>query len=194
MRVTPSQRDLFKGCSRSLRQPPQVKNRSYYGRSTLQAFNPTNMPSATLPPSPTNPPTTAALPPSTFDIIPPLHTLLTRLLLPPPTNASHTTQPQSGITPAALSPAPANSPSVQNQIISTSYLFPKDLSIAASAVKIKIQKARVVVTGLPDVERTIEEQESEIGELEWEVERLKGVLKELGESGRRAAESLAGNG
>ncbi len=83
---------------------------------------------------------------------------------------------------------------MHSQITSTSYLFPKDLSIAASAVKIKIQKARVAVAGLPDVERTTEAQESEIGELEEEVERLRGVLKELGESGRRAAESLAGNG
>ncbi len=171
-----------------------VHSRYYHKRSTSQALNPTNMPSATLPPSPTNPPTTAALPPSTFDIIPPLHTLLTRLLLPTPTNASQTTQPQSGITPAALSPAPDNSPSVQSQITSTSYLSPKDLSIAASAIKIKIQKARVAVAGLPDVERTIEEQESEIREFDGEVERLRGVLKELGESGRRAAESLAGNG
>jgi hypothetical protein len=83
---------------------------------------------------------------------------------------------------------------VQSQITSTSYLSPKDLSIAASAIKIKIQKARVAVAGLPDVERTIEEQESEIREFDGEVERLRGVLKELGESGRRAAESLAGNG
>lgn len=83
---------------------------------------------------------------------------------------------------------------MQSQITSTSYLSPKDLSIAASAIKIKIQKARVAVAGLPDVERTIEEQESEIREFDGEVERLRGVLKELGESGRRAAESLAGNG
>lgn len=83
---------------------------------------------------------------------------------------------------------------MQSQTTSTSYLSPKDLSIAASAIKIKIQKARVAVAGLPDVERTIEEQESEIREFDGEVERLRGVLKELGESGRRAAESLAGNG
>lgn len=83
---------------------------------------------------------------------------------------------------------------MQNQITSTSYLSPKDLSIAASAVKIKIQRARVTVAGLPDVERTFEEQEIEIRELEGEVDRLRGVLKELGESGRRAAQTLTGNG
>ena len=83
---------------------------------------------------------------------------------------------------------------MQSQITSTSYLSPKDLSIAASAVKIKIQKARVAVAGLPDAERTIEEQEGEIRELNGEVERLRGVLKEFGGSGRRAAESLVGNG
>lgn len=189
MRVTPSQRSC------NLLSNEYLCSRYYYNCSTLQVLNPANMLSATVPPSPTNPPIAAALPPSTFDIIPPLHTLLTRLLLPSPPNTSQTTQLHSGITPAALSPAPANSPSVQNQIItSTSYLSPKDLSIAASAVKIKIQKARVMVAGLPDVERTTEEQEIEIRELVGEVKRLRGVLKELGESGRRAAERLTGNG
>lgn len=83
---------------------------------------------------------------------------------------------------------------MRNQITSTSYLSPKDLSIAASAVKIKIQKAKVAVAGLPDVERTVEEQESDIGELEEEVERLRELLKALGDSGRRTAERLAGDG
>ena len=51
-------------------------------------------------------------------------------------------------------------------------------------MKIKIQKARVAVQGLPDGERTVEEQEVEIGELEEEVGRLRGVLGALGAEGR----------
>lgn len=53
-------------------------------------------------------------------------------------------------------------------------------------MKIKIQKARAAVEGLPDVERTVEEQEDEILELEREVERLKGAVRRLGEAGTAA--------
>lgn len=46
-----------------------------------------------------------------------------------------------------------------------------------------------MVTGaLPDVDRTVEEQELEISELEAEVERLKGVLRDLSIAAKRAAE------
>ena len=105
-------------------------------------------------------------PPSTYDILPPLHTILSRLLLPSSqTSSQPSTSPQ-----AAISPATS-----QNAI--TTPLSPKDLTTAASAVKNKIQKARVVTSGLPDMERTVEQQEEEINELEEEVERLTGVLR-----------------
>lgn len=61
-------------------------------------------------------------------------------------------------------------------------------------MKIKIQKARVAVQGLPDVERTLEEQEVEIAELEEEVRRLRGVLGAIGREGRAGAEGLGARG
>lgn len=60
-------------------------------------------------------------------------------------------------------------------------------------MKIKIRKARVAVQGLADVERTVEEQEVEIGELEEEVRRLRGVLGELGREGERGVERVGGS-
>lgn len=59
----------------------------------------------------------------------------------------------------------------------------KDLPTEASAIKIRIQKARAVVDALPDVDRTVEDQSREIEELEDRITRLRKVI---GEFGRRA--------
>lgn len=56
----------------------------------------------------------------------------------------------------------------------------------------RIQKARVTTRALPDVERTIEEQEVEISELEAEVERLERVSRDLRVAAKRAAEQHGG--
>ncbi|MCJ1375882.1 hypothetical protein MMC20_007120 [Loxospora ochrophaea] len=109
------------------------------------------MPSATSPSNPMDLDSApfALPPPQTFDILPPLHALLGRLLPPPDSTSS----------------APA--------------LSPKDLATEAAAIKIKIQKARAAVQGLPDVERTIEEQQEEIRELEDKISGLKGALARI---------------
>lgn len=56
----------------------------------------------------------------------------------------------------------------------------KDLPTAASSIKIRIQKARSVVDGLPDVHRSVEEQEQEIEELEERIAKLKEAISEFG--------------
>ncbi|KAJ9298694.1 hypothetical protein DTO271G3_3661 [Paecilomyces variotii] len=56
----------------------------------------------------------------------------------------------------------------------------KDLPTAASAIKIRIQKARTVVEALPDVDRTVEDQSQEIEELEDRISRLRKVIGEFG--------------
>lgn len=56
----------------------------------------------------------------------------------------------------------------------------KDLPTATSSVKIRIQKARGVVEGLPDVHRSVEEQQKEIDELEDRVARLRSVISDFG--------------
>jgi hypothetical protein len=99
------------------------------------------------------PPST--LPPaSTFDFLPPLHNLLSRLLA-DPSNPSKTP------------------------------LSPKDVATEAAAIKIKIQQARTVVEELPDIDRTIEEQEEEIREMEERIREQRAVLREVAEVGRR---------
>ena len=109
-------------------------------------------------PSSTSPPThPATLPPAdTFDFIPPLHALLSRLLV----NQSETTGNHT--------------------------LSPKDLATEAAAIKIKIQKARAAVQVLPDVDRSVVEQQEEIGELEQRIREQKRVLWEVAEAGRKS--------
>ena len=68
---------------------------------------------------------------------------------------------------------------------STTLLSAKDLGSEASAVKIRIQKARSAVEALPDVDRTVEEQEEEISELEERIEGMKEVLNDVAARGRQ---------
>lgn len=56
----------------------------------------------------------------------------------------------------------------------------KDLFTAASAIRVRIQKARAVVEGLPDVDRTTEEQDDEIEELMARIASLRGVITDFG--------------
>ncbi|CAD6581651.1 MAG: hypothetical protein ASARMPREDX12_000621 [Alectoria sarmentosa] len=113
------------------------------------------MPTATSPP-----PSSTLPPPQLFDILPPLHALLSRLLLPPSLD---------GATPSPDTMAP---------------ISPKDLATAASSITSKIQKARVAVRELPGVEMGIEEQEDVMAELEGESRRLRAVEEGIRKAAR----------
>ncbi|KAL8742285.1 MAG: hypothetical protein Q9184_008280 [Pyrenodesmia sp. 2 TL-2023] len=104
------------------------------------------------PPPPPQPPA-----PSTFTIIPPLHTILQRLLLPNP--------PANPLEPNAT-PAPADTSN-------DGPLNPKDLAAAVSEVRARIKEARRVAANLPMGEATVEELEDLIREGEEEVERVR---------------------
>lgn len=53
----------------------------------------------------------------------------------------------------------------------------KQLATEASKIKIRIQKARQTVKGMPDIDKTVEEQQEEIEELEAKCEALRTVLR-----------------
>lgn len=120
------------------------------------------MPIATTPPLASFTASSTLPPPQTFDILPPLHTLLSRLLQGEAHNISN------------LSPE------------ATTILSPKDLATAASGIMAKLQKAKTVVKELPGVEMGIEEQAGVIGELEEEVRRLREVEKGIRSAAREA--------
>lgn len=60
----------------------------------------------------------------------------------------------------------------------------KNLPTETSSVRIRIQKARTVVEGLPDVHRSVDDQQREIAELEERVRRLRSVISDFGTRAR----------
>lgn len=139
--------------------------------------------------------------PQVFDVLPPLHALLLRLIT-SQTNPQQptTTVPDTGAAVPASAPTSNNNlapPPHQNSTTSVPQpsdsaapnpplkadLDTKSLVTEASTVKIRIQKAKAALETLPDIGRTVGEQGTEIEELEAKIERLKGVI---GEFGRRS--------
>ncbi|KAH1435318.1 hypothetical protein KXX32_008833 [Aspergillus fumigatus] len=122
-------------------------------------------------------------PPQTFDIIPPLHGLLLRLLS---TQTAGEGGPRTAGEAGGQAPSEPSGPGqgVQQQTSATgSGLAPltaKDLPTEASSIKIRIQKAHAAVESLPDIGRSVAEQENEIEELENRIARLNAVLADFG--------------
>ncbi|GKZ23128.1 hypothetical protein AbraIFM66951_000035 [Aspergillus brasiliensis] len=140
--------------------------------------------------------------PQTFDIVPPLHGLLSRLLSPStnaaggvratddPTGAAAPTgppsgtpgQPQSQQQAATVTSAGPGGAEISGLGSSTSpALDIKDLPTEVSSIKIRIQKAQAVVENLPDVDRSVADQEKEIQELEDRIAKLKSVISDFGQ-------------
>ncbi|KAJ5390130.1 uncharacterized protein N7496_001198 [Penicillium cataractarum] len=150
-------------------------------------------------------------PPQTFEIIPPLHGILLRLLSPKPAQAAPTgvSGETAGAPGASVDAqgqhqqAPSSIPGADNNNPATSQAIPevtlhdsngvppldvKDLPTATSSVRIRIQKARAVVEALPDVDRSVEEQQEEMTELEDRISRLRSVIADFGGRARKPHE------
>ncbi|PWY87934.1 hypothetical protein BO94DRAFT_58983 [Aspergillus sclerotioniger CBS 115572] len=161
--------------------------------------------------------------PQTFDIVPPLHGLLLRLLSPPtnaagvsngvrsaddpngavaPTSASGQSQSQphssaiagaennnntvvlATVPSAGPGPVPAAAEIAALGSNAPPPLEIKDLPTEASSIKIRIQKAYAVVDSLPDVDRSVADQEEEIKELENRIAKLNSVISDFGKRAR----------
>ncbi|KAL2815531.1 RNA polymerase II transcription mediator complex subunit 9-domain-containing protein [Aspergillus granulosus] len=157
-------------------------------------------------------------PPQTFDFIPPLHGLILRLLSPQtnhegvtngqragdesgPGQGQSQPQPASGVgnennSTGLLGAVSSSAPGPTSATADIAALGPnlpppldiKNLPTEVSSIKIRIQKAQAVVENLPDVDRTVAEQEREIHELEDRIARLKTVISDFG---RRANAAIA---
>ncbi|KAJ5384399.1 Mediator complex subunit Med9 [Penicillium concentricum] len=147
------------------------------------------------------PPQTVPFPsPQTFEIIPSLHGILSRLLSkgqqPGSSDAPGDTTGDPGASQAQVQQAPTSIPNDgHNGNNSSSHAVPgvsvlgsgarppldvKTLPTETSSVRIRIQKARTVVEGLPDVHRSVDDQQREIAELEDRVRRLRSVISDFG--------------
>ncbi|KAI4715591.1 hypothetical protein E4T48_08218 [Aureobasidium sp. EXF-10727] len=136
-------------------------------------------PTTTTLPPPSSTPTTSQPPlppPQTFDILPPLHALLSRLeptlnvytpdtsaALPPNNASSHTP-----VTSASALPSPT-----------PQQLDYKDAATAAQFLKSRIRKAMAELGALADMHRGVGEQEEEIRGLESKIRRQREVLARL---------------
>lgn len=124
--------------------------------------------SRTPAPQPPPEPTLAQINPHLFDIVPSLERLLARLLIPAP-----------GIT--APDGSSAASAAEQDKPEHLRHLDIQQLDAAANAIRVQIQKARAGVAQLPDMDRTVEEQQEEIDWLEGRIARQKEMLRKTQE-------------
>ncbi|KIX00702.1 uncharacterized protein Z518_09767 [Rhinocladiella mackenziei CBS 650.93] len=149
------------------------------------------MPSASPPSHPDVPPFPS---PSTFSILPDIYLLIARLNIlqtgggqqtsqNPPSSSQSQSQPQTQAqTQPTSQPSAASTSTTPTPHLHTGPpLDLKDLPAQVYPIKQRLAKARAAVSALPDVERSVEEQEAEIRELERTVALLKRRLGKLGE-------------
>jgi hypothetical protein len=118
-------------------------------------------------------------PPQTFDILPTLHELLARI-------------DHGAVDPAA---SIADQTSSDPEDIGALYselqpLEPKELPAEVLQIKQKIRKALKELEKLPDMERSVEEQNEEIEELEGRIRRQREMIRRLGELAREVHEKI----
>src|SRR4051812_5880886 len=106
------------------------------------------------------------LSPDSIDTLTELTTILTKLRASQATAASTAPSALTGATPAPLPGAVTGTTPLPSGTSNTSTFTVKELPVATDNLKHKLQRARAAVKALPDVSRTLEQQESEIKELE----------------------------
>lgn len=127
---------------------------------------------------------TNPLSPDAFSPLPPLSEILTRLRPPPSSSSSASLNPLAS--PAAASqPTPSAATPLPATASSTGPLSLKEVPAATDPIKHRLQRARQQVKALPDIGRTVAEQEREIEELQARIREQKEVLKALREVGIR---------
>ncbi|KAF1973435.1 hypothetical protein BU23DRAFT_426709, partial [Bimuria novae-zelandiae CBS 107.79] len=127
-------------------------------------------PTGTATPAQAPQPAVPALPPpSTFDIQPDLHRILSRLI-------------STSAQPPGAAPTPGQSSA-------DGPLDIQQVTTAATEVKLKLQKARKTVMAMLDIDRSIEDQQDEIEFLETRIAKLKAALQELADPPQEAADA-----
>ena len=113
----------------------------------------------------------AGLSPDALDILTELSSILARLRTP--------AAPAGGLGSTGQTPAAAPTPSSRSQILAGGEITHQNLPIATDNLKHKLLKARAAVRTLPDMDRTADEQDAEIAELEAKILRQRRVLDDL---------------
>jgi hypothetical protein len=127
---------------------------------------------------------------STFAILPDIYLLIARLNIlqqqqqPKSQTTSQPSQTQQSQTqsagPSQAAAASSSSSQPPAHLQTGPALDIKDLPAQVYKIKQRLEKARAAVSALPDIQRSLEEQEREIQDLERHVGLLKGRLHKLG--------------
>ncbi|KAF9872785.1 hypothetical protein CkaCkLH20_09648 [Colletotrichum karsti] len=140
-----------------------------------------------MPPHPLELPST--LSPDALDTLTELTGILTRLRT--AIQTSGTTGGITGSTPAGTGPGATPNPLGASP---NAPLSLKDVPPQTDALKHKLQRARVQMRALPDMDRSTAEQEEEIRELEERIAMQREVLDRLREAGVRFGHEEGGKG
>lgn len=115
----------------------------------------------------------------TFDVLPALHEMLSRIDHQAPADVAHTNI--------------AGSPAVDNNAVSYADLpplEPRDLPNEVLSIKAKIRRTLRELEKLPDMNRTIEQQEQEILDMERRIEQKQALISKLAQAARLTNESV----
>lgn len=104
-----------------------------------------------------------------FDFVAPLHALLSRLVPDTPGLTTHPSQADSAVATSADDATGAGS----------GHLDIQQLGPEANGIKVRIQKARAAVKALPDVSKSLQEQEEDIKLLETRIAKMREMLGDL---------------
>ncbi|KAI1771021.1 RNA polymerase II transcription mediator complex subunit 9-domain-containing protein [Hypoxylon cercidicola] len=132
--------------------------------------------------------------PDTLDTLTELAVLLNRLRTPGGTGTTPAPTPLQSQSHMHAHPPRNASSQLQSQTANgattttnTGELSLKEIAPAADVLKHRFQRARALIRGLPDMGRTLPEQEVEIAALEARLARQRDMLSQLKEMGARLA-------
>jgi len=106
----------------------------------------------------------------TFDFVAPLHALLSRLVPDTPGLAAQPSQADGAVATSADDATGGGG----------GHLDIQQLGPEANGIKVRIQKARAVVKALPDVSKSLQDQEEDIKLLEARIAKMREMLRGLG--------------
>ena len=117
-------------------------------------------------------------PPQTFDVLPTLHELLARI---DHGSTASNTDPVTGFVDHQSLSADAEGGDIGALYTELQPLEPKELPTEVLQIKAKIRRALKELEKLPDMERTVGEQNEEMEELEERIRRQREMIRRLGD-------------
>ena len=166
---------------------PQVPQASQGSQSTTSLIPRSTQRAILEPPYQHTPPTEPSLPhPSSFDTLPQIHALLSRLV---PLLADHpplNTTTTNTNTSTSISTTTSTSTITTGTISPFHPLEPQHINSEATSIRVRLQRAQAAIQSLPDITRSVAEQRQELSEVEGRLKLSDGTLHAVRERARAA--------